>query len=458
MDATRIRVVIVDDEPAHAEAIRRALQDTPLEGVLGMGTGGEAEIRVAGTLREYRELVADRSPDIALLDFNLPDGRAIEALTAPPEAGVFPIVIMTSYGNEQTAVEAMKAGALDYVVKSPEAFAAMPHTVERALREWNLLQERKRVEEALRESEEKFRLVVEHANEGIFVIQDATYKFVNDYGASYLGYTREEILAMRPFQMVHPEDCPLIEARVRRRLAGEKLEDIFDHRVVDAHGQVKWVTTWGVVTTWEDRPASLAFIIDITERKRAEEALRESEARFRKILEMAPLPLCYVDTDGTITFRNERFVQVFGYTADDVPTLTEWWPRAYPDAQYRQWVNETWDAAVKRAAEEGRDIEPLEYKVTCKSGEERIIEISGITLGDDFLATFVDLTERKRAEEALRQLNAELEQRVAERTKELSLANLDLTRAPLSSYIAPYRSNLCRCGPTAQRDPWSVLF
>jgi two-component system, cell cycle sensor histidine kinase and response regulator CckA len=139
-----------------------------------------------------------------------------------------------------------------------------------------------------------------------------------------------------------------------------------------------------------------------SEKERAEQALRESEARFRKMLEMMPLPLCYVDKNGVITFRNKRFDQVFGYTANDVPTLAEWWPHAYPDAQYRQWVTGTWDAAVKRAAEEGRDIDSIEYRVTCRSGEERIVEISGITLGDDFLATFIDLTERKRAEEAVK--------------------------------------------------------
>ena len=76
--------------------------------------------------------------------------------------------------------------------------------------------------------------------------------------------------------------------------------------------------------------------------------------------------------------------------------------RAYPDPYYRQWVTETWDAAVRRAAPEGRDIDPVEYKVTCKSGEERVVEISGITLGEEFLATFIDLTERKRAEETLK--------------------------------------------------------
>ena len=126
-------LLIVEDETAHAAAIQRAFQtEEP-------GT----QIAVMGTLREFRQHSADHPPDLALLDLNLPDGRATEVLTCPPEAGLFPILVMTSYGNEQLAVEAIKAGALDYVVKSAEAFAMMPRTVERALREWTLLTERR---------------------------------------------------------------------------------------------------------------------------------------------------------------------------------------------------------------------------------------------------------------------------------------------------------------------------
>ncbi len=135
-EGAAIDILLAEDEPAHIEALRRHIKDTDRNVIL----------RVAGSLREYREAVAARQPDIALLDLNLPDGRAEEALTAPPEAGSFPIVVMTSYGNEWIAVEAMRAGALDYVVKSPEAFAGMSRTLQRALREWNLLQERKQAE------------------------------------------------------------------------------------------------------------------------------------------------------------------------------------------------------------------------------------------------------------------------------------------------------------------------
>lgn len=148
MDNLKLRVLIVDDEPAHAEAIKRAL----------LTSGRIKEIRMTGSLRGYREIIKDFVPDIAMLDLNLPDGRAVEVLTAPAEAAPFPALVMTSYGNEEIAVEALKAGAIDYIVKSAEAFATSPRIIDRALREWDLLQERKRVDEARQATVEMLHL------------------------------------------------------------------------------------------------------------------------------------------------------------------------------------------------------------------------------------------------------------------------------------------------------------
>ena len=138
-----LHLQIVEDEAAHVEALRRAFDQA----------GVKTDIHAAGTLREYRELIAAHPPDLALVDLNLPDGRATEILTHPAADAPFPILVMTAFGNQQVVVEVMKAGALDYVVKSPETFAAMPQTVARALREWQLLQQQKRAEETLRTSE-----------------------------------------------------------------------------------------------------------------------------------------------------------------------------------------------------------------------------------------------------------------------------------------------------------------
>jgi two-component system NtrC family sensor kinase len=138
-----MNILIVEDDDAHATAIRRAFRTS----------GASFELAVVGSLREYRDHLARQRPDIALMDLNLPDGRAVEVLTSPAENGAFPILLMTSYGNEQVAVEAIKAGALDYIVKSPEAFTSMAVTIEHAMREWRMLQDKKRVELQLKETQ-----------------------------------------------------------------------------------------------------------------------------------------------------------------------------------------------------------------------------------------------------------------------------------------------------------------
>jgi len=151
-----------------------------------------------------------------------------------------------------------------------------------------------------------------------------------------------------------------------------------------------------------------------------------SESRFGQLIENCPIPMCFVNAEGRFVYSNKRFTESFGYTFKDVSTLDEWWEAAYPDEGYRKWVLDTWNEAVKRAAKDGSTIEPIEYRVTCKDHTEKILAISGATIGDSFLATFVDVTERNRAEREIVDLNLNLEKRVSARTRELKLTNHEL--------------------------------
>jgi len=142
---------------------------------------------------------------------------------------------------------------------------------------------------------------------------------------------------------------------------------------------------------------------DITQRRLSEEALFESESRFRELFNRAPMPLCSVDGAGRLLNVNQRFVSTFGYTLADVPTVDAWWPLAYPDPEYRAEVRRVWDEDLASAMAQQTEITPRTCRVTCKNGEVRDVLISGITTGGGFVATFNDVTDRVRAEEALRQ-------------------------------------------------------
>ena len=147
MDGERIHILLVEDEEAHSELIRRAFQPR----------GENVRFTVAGSLQAARACLAESPPDLVIADLLLPDGKSIELLPQSGEAPTFPFILMTSHGDEYVAVEAMRAGALDYVTKSETTLSDMPRVTDRALREWNHIAERRLGEEEKKRLEEQLR-------------------------------------------------------------------------------------------------------------------------------------------------------------------------------------------------------------------------------------------------------------------------------------------------------------
>ena len=144
MHAKEVYILLVEDEVAHAELIRRAF-DARTDGI---------DLVVAHSLHQARANLTTTQPDLIIADLRLPDGDGVDLLPADRGPSPYPVVIMTSHGDEQVAVEAMKAGALDYVVKTEATLVEMPRIAERALREWGHITERQRAEEAARQAQE----------------------------------------------------------------------------------------------------------------------------------------------------------------------------------------------------------------------------------------------------------------------------------------------------------------
>lgn len=185
-------ILILEDDPAHADAIKRQL----------MTGAGDCRIMVAGSLAEFESTIREITPDLVLADINLPDGSAMSILKGDLESQPWPVLIMTSFGDEEIAVKAIKSGALDYMVKSPETFRNIGHVVKRNLREWHILNKS-------RENEKKFRVLFETMDQGvIYQAGDGRIIAANSAAENITGYTLEEMQDMpfmNPGPWLYPE-------------------------------------------------------------------------------------------------------------------------------------------------------------------------------------------------------------------------------------------------------------
>jgi PAS domain S-box-containing protein len=133
--------------------------------------------------------------------------------------------------------------------------------------------DRKKAEEALRESEEKYRIVVENAGEAIFVVQSGMLKFLNRRTSELIGYSEDE-LTSRPFaELIHPDDRAMVVDRHERRIKGEQPPSVYAFRIVDNSGSIKWVEVNAVSVLWERKAATLGFLVDITDKRKMEDDL-----------------------------------------------------------------------------------------------------------------------------------------------------------------------------------------
>ena len=223
--------------------------------------------------------------------------------------------------------------------------------------------------------------------------------YANSAAAQFYGWSAEKLQTMNMTQLHLSPDESLREEML---LAQKHLRHscVFRHRLAD--GSIHGVEVSIASILWKRQAAMYFFIIDISDRKEAEEALRKSEEQYRQFAQHLSVPLLYGSrSSGRNEFVNAQFVKTFGYTLEDVPTISRWWELAYPDEKYRSERMNLWENTTAADKKSPIHIEPREVKIACKNGEIRLFIASGTVMDDGVLGTFIDITEQRHDERLL---------------------------------------------------------
>ena len=267
--------------------------------------------------------------------------------------------------------------------------------------------ERKRARAALEESEGQLRAIIESEPACVKLVSvDGRLLQMNPAGLAMIeANTFGHVADMQVLDVVHPQDRELFQELHERVCKGQT--GTLSFRVIGLRGSQRDMETRSVplYNARGEVTSVLSVTHDITKRKQADEALVASEAKFRAIINVSPVPMALNDEEQRITFLNPAFVQTFGYDQFDIPTLADWWPKAYPDPEYRQWVAETWRARLDQAKQTGTAFTPLEARVRCKDGTYRIVLACAAPIANAFegshLVLLHNITAQKEASDTL---------------------------------------------------------
>jgi len=373
MEDKTIKLLLIEDNADDLKLIRRKL---------GKSVSTRFIVTPARNLNDALEHLARNETDLVLSDLGLPDSHGLDTVTKILfEAPHTPLVVLSGFDDEAIAIKAVQSGAQDYLVKGQldgtQIERSLFYAIERARLQRELEQH---TQEIYNIQANLLKILDKNADAIIVVSEDRHILFTNPAAESLLGH-KEEVLIYTTF------DFPL---------DGDKTSEI----EIKRRGKEKIVAEMSVVEiNWEGKPAYLASLRNITERKKAEEALRESEERYRNLFDNASDLIQSVTPDGRFIYVNKAWTEALGYSVKEVKNLTVWdiiHPDSIPHCQ-----------KFFQRVMSGETVKHVEAAFIAKDG--RLIQIEGNANGQHkegkvvaIRCIFHDITERKQAEEALR--------------------------------------------------------
>jgi len=388
-----LRILILEDLPSDAELMAY-------------------ELRQAGIAHSYRR-VADRKdfvaaleanwPDLILSDFHLPDFDGLEALTlAQAISPDTPFVFVSGVMGEEVAIDAMRLGATDYVLK--DRLSRLGPAIQRSLREAEERRDRRQAEAALKASEEEYLLLVKNLPGVVYKgYVDCTVDFIDEKVEELTNYPRSEFdtRRMKWNDILVAEDYQQFKAAFMRGLK-ESGSYVREYRIRRKDGEVIWIQDRGQIICDQDGQVEYisGVFFDITERRRAEEALRETEARFASFMRYAPGTSVMRDFTGRYLFANEAWEKRQHRRRRDWEgkTIADLWP---PDMAARVYESDL------QVIAQGKAVQTIEEIPQEDGMHNWLVTRFSIPDGDGHPALIgevgIDITLRRRAEEALRE-------------------------------------------------------
>jgi PAS domain S-box-containing protein/diguanylate cyclase (GGDEF)-like protein len=386
-----LRILVAEDSETDAELVQRELKRGGLD----------FQTRRVQTEPDFRRALDEFRPDLVISDFSMPQFSGPKALAIARESRAdIPFIFISGTIGENVAVDMMKAGADDYVMKNN--LARLVPALKRELREAQVRRARRLAEEGLRESESRFRQLIEQASDGIFVTdKEGNFILVNSRYCEMLGYSRAELLQLHS-EMTYPEGER--EKRAQHRAEVRERKTSLYERIIRRRDGSSFPAEVNI--TLLDNDNVQGIVRDITERKRAQQALVESEAGLRRAQVMAKIAHVVTGPDGSFERWSETLPQLIGVEPAQMPRSTrEWLDLLHPDD--REGFRATAIAAARtgthgdveyrlRRSDGGwgrirQVIEPLQSQADAKGGAR-------------WFSTLQDVTEHRLAEEKILRL------------------------------------------------------
>jgi PAS domain S-box-containing protein len=332
---------------------------------------------------------------VYLLDYRLNGADGLELLKEARTQGCnAPIIMLTGSGAYESDLLAMQRGAADYLDKSQLNAVLLERSIRYAL-------ERKRAEELLQKQEKHFRALIENSADVIVLLDtNGAVTYTSPAVTRVLGYTSQEMEGYPALHLIHPQQLDYAQATLNRLITipDEKIADEFYIR--KKNGEYCWVEATAVNMLAD--PSVNALVInyrDISERKQAEEALKESEERFRKIFYTSPVAISIGSLDtGKVLEVNESFVNLVGYSREELVGHSTLELNLHADPERRP--------AMIEALQRDGHVYDFEFRLRHRSGalQDVLLSLEVFSLsGERCVITMAhDITERKRAEAALK--------------------------------------------------------